>query len=51
MGIGLYVVKEIVTLHNGAVMVDSTEEGDSTFTFCLRLEGVGGAGQRGPAPV
>jgi signal transduction histidine kinase len=37
LGIGLYVVKEIVTLHGGAVQVTSTEGQGSTFTVCLPL--------------
>ena len=35
MGIGLYVVNEIVTLHGGTVTVDSTEGAGSTFTVIL----------------
>jgi signal transduction histidine kinase len=37
MGIGLYVVKEIVTLHGGSVAVESIEGAGSTFTICLPL--------------
>jgi signal transduction histidine kinase len=37
VGIGLYVVKEIVTLHGGEVHVASTEGQGSTFTICLPL--------------
>jgi signal transduction histidine kinase len=37
MGIGLYVVKEIITLHGGSVMVESIEGTGSTFTLCLPL--------------
>jgi signal transduction histidine kinase len=37
VGIGLYVVKEIVTLHGGEVHVTSTEGQGSTFTICLPL--------------
>jgi PAS domain S-box-containing protein len=37
LGIGLYVVKEIVTLHGGTVEIDSTEGAGSTFTVCLPL--------------
>ena len=35
MGVGLYVVKEIVTLHGGTVGVTSAEGQGSTFTFTL----------------
>jgi PAS domain S-box-containing protein len=34
-GIGLYVAKEIITLHGGDVRVDSTEGKGSTFTISL----------------
>jgi signal transduction histidine kinase len=37
MGIGLYVVKEIVELHGGTVEVASQEHQGSTFTICLPL--------------
>jgi len=37
MGIGLFVVKEIVKLHSGAVEVDSIEGQGSTFTIRLPL--------------
>lgn len=37
MGIGLYVVKEIVALHGGEVEVRSTEGAGSTFTIYLPL--------------
>jgi signal transduction histidine kinase len=37
MGVGLYVVKEIVTLHGGEVVVESQEGVGSTFTICLPL--------------
>jgi signal transduction histidine kinase len=37
MGIGLFVVKEIVTLHGGTIEVDSQEQQGSTFTVCLPL--------------
>jgi signal transduction histidine kinase len=35
VGIGLYVVKEIVTLHGGSVTVESTEGQSSTFRILL----------------
>jgi PAS domain S-box-containing protein/excisionase family DNA binding protein len=37
MGIGLYVVKEIVTLHGGKIAVTSREGEGSTFSICLPL--------------
>jgi PAS domain S-box-containing protein len=37
LGVGLYVVKEIVTLHGGTVAVTSEEGQGSTFTVCLPL--------------
>jgi signal transduction histidine kinase len=37
MGIGLYVVKEIITLHGGTVAVESTEGQGSTFTFYVPM--------------
>jgi signal transduction histidine kinase len=38
MGIGLYVVKEIVTLHGGTVGVESGEGKGTTFTVTLPLD-------------
>jgi PAS domain S-box-containing protein len=38
LGIGLYVVKEIVSLHGGEVSVESAEGAGSTFTVCLPLQ-------------
>lgn len=35
MGVGLYVVKEIVTLHGGTIAVESSEGAGSTFTVTL----------------
>ena len=37
MGIGLFVVKEIVHLHGGEITVDSHEGHGSLFTVCLPL--------------
>ncbi len=37
LGVGLYVVKEVITLHGGTVSVESTEGQGSRFTFCLPL--------------
>jgi signal transduction histidine kinase len=39
LGVGLYVVKEIVGLHGGAIDVASTEGQGSTFTIRLPLRG------------
>lgn len=38
LGVGLYVVKEIVELHGGTVEVQSTEGAGSVFTVCLPCE-------------
>jgi PAS domain S-box-containing protein len=38
MGVGLYVVKEIVALHGGKVTVASQEGEGSTFSCCLPLQ-------------
>jgi signal transduction histidine kinase len=35
IGVGLYVVKEIVTLHGGTVEVQSADGAGSTFTICI----------------
>lgn len=37
LGIGLYVVKEILTRHGGSISVESTEGQGSTFTVCLPI--------------
>jgi PAS domain S-box-containing protein len=37
VGIGLYIVKEIVALHGGSIDVKSIERHGSTFTVCLPL--------------
>ena len=37
LGVGLYVVREIVTLHGGTVAVESTEGQGSRFTLCFPL--------------
>ena len=37
MGIGLHVVREIVTLHGGSISVESEEGHGSTFTVALPL--------------
>ncbi|GAB4191949.1 MAG: hypothetical protein OHK0022_05880 [Roseiflexaceae bacterium] len=38
IGVGLYVVREIVSLHGGSITVQSQEGAGSTFTVCLPLE-------------
>jgi signal transduction histidine kinase len=35
MGLGLYVVREIVQAHGGAIDLESTESGGTTFTITL----------------
>jgi len=40
IGIGLYVVKEIVDLHGGQIDVASQEGAGSTFTICLPIQPV-----------
>lgn len=37
MGVGLFVVREIVQLHGGEILVDSQEGGGTTFTLLLPL--------------
>jgi signal transduction histidine kinase len=37
MGIGLYIVQELVALHGGTVAVESVEQQGSTFTICLPI--------------
>jgi signal transduction histidine kinase len=37
MGVGLYLVKELVTLHHGSIAVQSTLGVGTTFTVCLPL--------------
>lgn len=37
MGVGLFVVREIIQLHGGEISVESVEGHGSTFTICLTL--------------
>jgi signal transduction histidine kinase len=37
LGLGLYVAREIATLHGGSVEVDSSDEAGTTFSVCLPL--------------
>ena len=37
LGIGLYVIKEIVSLHGGSIAVESTEGHGNTFTVAFPL--------------
>lgn len=47
IGVGLYVVKEIVRLHGGDIQVESRESEGSTFTVCLpHLHGAGAPDER-----
>jgi K+-sensing histidine kinase KdpD len=48
MGIGLYVVKEIMALHGGGVSVESTEGAGSTFTVWLPVDVQGGDREQEP---
>ena len=48
MGIGLYVVKEIMALHGGGVSVESTEGAGSTFTVWLPVDVEGGNHEQEP---
>ncbi len=47
MGIGLYVVREIVTLHGGSIAVSSNEDRGSTFVIELPLDRQPGQADRG----
>jgi signal transduction histidine kinase len=50
-GLGLYIVKEIMDRHNGAVTVDSTREVGSTFTLALSAASPSAlAGDKSPRP-
>jgi signal transduction histidine kinase len=40
LGLGLYIVREIVTAHGGSVTFESTEEAGTTFTVRLPREPV-----------
>jgi signal transduction histidine kinase len=38
LGVWLYIVKEIISLHGGTISIESTEGHGSTFTFCIPVE-------------
>jgi signal transduction histidine kinase len=41
LGLGLYITKEIVTAHGGHIVVESSENGRTTFTACFPRDAVG----------
>jgi signal transduction histidine kinase len=51
LGLGLYIVREIVTGHRGTIEVTSSAKNGTEFTIRLPRHGAGGPSPRGAAPV